>query len=399
MPNYIALAVPFFFALIGVEVWLARRRGQDVYRFNDAVSDLSAGIFQQVSLIFSKGLLIAVYAWAYQARVIDLSPKSVLTWLAAIVLVDFFYYWWHRLSHEVNFLWAAHVVHHSSEEYNLAVALRQGVFTPFTITPFHLPMALLGIPPLVMVAVDSFNTLYQFWIHTRLIGRLGFLEKWINTPMLHRVHHAINPRYLDKNYGGTFIVFDRLFGTYIEESEPAVYGLVKPLADFQPLSAQFHYFGSIWGRLKINGWRAIFQGPAAPPSPPPPEVSPATFVKHDPPLAVPLMWYIFVQLAFTIAGATLLMFGENTLPMATLAGGALLVYLALIGWGALLEGRAWGAWVELARLVLCVGFAARLLAQGSIALPAALGAGLLALGSAGWLLRATRPPAAVSSAS
>ena len=131
VPNYIALAVPFFFTFIGLEVWAARRRKLHVYRFNDAVADISTGIFQQVGLIFFKLAIFAIYAFFWERyRILDLSAKSPWTWIVAIVLVDLAYYWWHRLSHEVNVLWAAHVVHHSSEEYNLAVALRQGLLTP-----------------------------------------------------------------------------------------------------------------------------------------------------------------------------------------------------------------------------------------------------------------------------
>ncbi len=400
MPNYIAFAVPFFLALIGVELWAARRRGRALYRFNDAVVDLSTGITQQMALVFFKAAILAAYVLVYRYRLLDLSGASVFTWVLAIALIDLSYYWWHRLSHEVNFLWAAHVVHHSSEDYNLAVALRQGVLTPWTILPFHLPLALLGIPPLVMLAVDSFNTLYQFWIHTQLIDRMGILEKWINTPSSHRVHHGINPRYLDKNYGGTFIVWDRLFGTYEPETEPPVYGIVKPLRSFEPFTAQFHYWAELWKRARstprlLDKARVFLKGPpwtppGMEPFDPPPEAAPDTFVKYDPPVSLALARYVFVQLVLAVIAATALMFYETALPLRQLALGALFVLFALLVWGAFFEGRRWAIPFELIRLA-AVAVAGLVWAWVSPrALPAAIAAVLLSGMMAAWLLRMRR---------
>ncbi len=375
---------------------MARRAGRAVYRFNDAVVDLSTGITQQLALIFFKAAILAAYVLVYRYRLIDLSAGSSLTWLLAIVLIDLSYYWWHRLSHEVNFLWAAHVVHHSSEEYNLAVALRQGVLTPWTILPFHLPLALIGVPPLVMLAVDSFNTLYQFWIHTQLIRKMGFLEKWINTPSSHRVHHGINPRYLDKNYGGTFIVWDRLFGTYEPETEPPVYGLVKPLGSFDPFTAQFHYWADLWKRAEAtprlaDKLRVLIKGPpwtppGMEPFAPPPEVRPETFAKYDPPLPPSLARYVFAQLALAVVGATALMFYETALPMVQLALGAAFVLFALVAWGAFFERRRWAVPFELLRIALVAAAAIAWLWVLPRTFPIAIGALLIAVAMAVWLL-------------
>src|SRR6266852_2961559 len=244
MTNYIALAIPFFFLLMGVELWVAGRRGARVYRFNDALVDLSCGMTQQVLLVFAVGLLGACYLWLYQHRFWSLHGPAA--WLVAFFAVDFIYYWWHRLSHRVNFLWAVHVVHHQSEDYNLAVALRQAVLSVWTIWPFHLSLALIGVPPVVFATVESFSTLYQFWIHTELVGKLGWYERAFNTPSQHRVHHAINPRYLDRNYAATLCIWDRLFGTFQEEREQTVFGLVKPLASFNPLWAQLQAWAALW---------------------------------------------------------------------------------------------------------------------------------------------------------
>src|SRR5438105_13686206 len=242
MPNPIALAIPFFFLLMGVELWVARRKGVKLYRFADAVVDLACGMTQQILLVFAVAVLAAGYVWLYQHRLVTFREGSLWPWLIAFVAVDFIYYWWHRLSHQVNALWAVHVVHHQSEDYNLAVALRQAVFSVWTIWPLHLPLALLGVPPVTFLIVDSLSTLYQFWIHTELVKKMGWFEWLFNTPAQHRVHHAVNPRYLDRNYAATLCIWDRIFGTFEEEKEQPVYGLVTPLASFAPMWAQIHHF-------------------------------------------------------------------------------------------------------------------------------------------------------------
>ena len=215
--SYIAFAVPFFFVLIAIELAVARARLRAVYRLADALGDLGCGMIQQVSPVFLAASVLAGYTFVYERlRVVTWSAPAA-AWVVAFVGVDFLYYWWHRSSHEVNVLWAAHVVHHQSEDYNLAVALRQAVLTSYTAQLFYVPLAFLGVPPLVFASVNAISTLYQFWIHTELVGKLGWMEELFNTPSHHRVHHAINPQYLDKNHGAIFIVWDRLFGTFARE--------------------------------------------------------------------------------------------------------------------------------------------------------------------------------------
>ena len=200
MRDYIALAIPFFFLLIGLELHLARRRGLRLYRVSDALTDIHCGVTSQIGVLFYGALQLAIYAGVYDTlRLLDY-PSAWLTWTVAFIGVDFAYYWWHRLSHEVNFLWAAHIVHHQSEDYNFAVALRQALLTSWTSLVFYLPLAVLGVPPLVFAATLAFSTLYQFWIHTQLFApRRGVVDYVFNLPSHHRVHHAVNPQYLDKN--------------------------------------------------------------------------------------------------------------------------------------------------------------------------------------------------------
>ena len=218
--NLIHLAIPVFFLLIAVELVAARLLEKDVYRLSDSVSDLSCGILDQIVGVFLKTALFAGYVAVYDHfRLFSLPNDSVAAWVACFLGVDLFYYCSHRFSHEVNAGWATHIVHHQSEELNLAVALRQSAFGQIYTWIFYLPLALLGFPPLMFLTLNAANTLYQFWVHTRLIGKLGPMEWVFNTPSHHRVHHARNPQYIDKNHAGTLIVWDRLFGTFAEEKE------------------------------------------------------------------------------------------------------------------------------------------------------------------------------------
>jgi sterol desaturase/sphingolipid hydroxylase (fatty acid hydroxylase superfamily) len=267
--DYIALAIPLFFVLMGAELAWSAYTHRKVYRFNDFVANLGCGIGSQVVGAFSKTLIFAAYLWTYDHARLFTLERSVLTWIVAFLLVDLLYYWFHRLSHEVNFLWAAHIVHHQSEEYNLSVALRQSWWQGLFSWWFYLPMAVLGIHPVVIVTVGAFNTLYQFWIHTKAIGTMGPFEWLFNTPSHHRVHHGSDPKYIDRNHAGTLIVWDKLFGTFQREEEEPVYGITTPLSRWDPLTANFHYWGDLfrlaaqartWGDklrvfMKPPGWR------------------------------------------------------------------------------------------------------------------------------------------------
>jgi sterol desaturase/sphingolipid hydroxylase (fatty acid hydroxylase superfamily) len=367
MHDPIALAVPLFFVLIAIELLWARRRRVSVYRFTDALTDLSCGITSQIVLLAWAATQLAAYAWVHDHhRLVTLAPaggdRVWLAWAAAFVGVDFFYYWWHRLSHEVNFLWAAHVVHHQSEDYNLAVALRQAVLTSWTALPFYLPLAFLGVPPLVFAITHALSTLYQFWIHTQLVGKIrGPLDWILNLPSHHRVHHAINPRYLDKNYGATLIVWDRLFGTYIEETERPIYGITKPLGSFDPMWAQVHYWIELGAmtraaRRPIDKLRVWFASPAwkpeghvSPATEPPPL---ASRIKYDRPVSRRLVAYVGAHYVVVVVATFVLLMWHHTIAKVPLALAGAAILGSLVAFGALMEGRRWAVPAEAARLLL-----------------------------------------------
>jgi len=392
--SYVHLAIPFFFLLIGVELVVARLVERDVYRLSDSVNDLSCGILQQVAEVFLKTALFAGYAWLFAShRLFEVPATAAWAWAACFLGVDFLYYWFHRFSHEVSAGWAAHVVHHQSEEYNLTVALRQGAFQPAFSWVFYLPLALLGFPPAMFLAAASFNTLYQFWIHTRLIGRLGTLEWVLNTPSHHRVHHARNPKYIDRNHGGTLIVWDRLFGTFGQEHDEPVYGITRPLASWNPVWANLHQWSEMWDvarrakrpldKLRVlwkrPGWRPDDLGGSVGPS----EVDEAALVKYDVPLPRGVALYVLAQFVAVNVGTVAFLYESDRLSLPARAAGALAVVWSLASLGGLLDRRPWAVGLETARW-LAVSLALLLLPLPGIA---AAGGIALAVVSAAWVLR------------
>jgi len=360
MNDPIALAVPLFLLAMGAEAVVASFKGRRLYRLTDAITDLSCGITSQVLLIFGTAAQLAIYAWLFEhARLLTLGSGWV-AWLVAFVGVDLAYYAWHRYSHEINFLWASHVVHHQSEDFNLAVALRQSVLTSWTALPFYLPLAIAGVPTLVFAIVHALSMLYQFWIHTELVGRVrGPLDWVLNLPSHHRVHHAVNPEYLDKNYGGTLIVWDRLFGTYAPEIAPPVYGITHPLRSFNPLWAQVHYWFELVAMTraargpgeKIRVWLAS------------PAWKPAAFVlpaseplerrsKYDRELSRSLRLYLTLSYVSVVGVAFCLLMWHGTLTRSVLFVACAAILGGVVALGGLIERKRWAVPAEISRLVL-----------------------------------------------
>lgn len=240
MINPTVIAIPAFASMIAVEAWVASRRTPEIYSRRDAWTNIFVGI---VSVGFGAvfGLIIGlIYSSLYAIAPIKMPAGSPLTWAALFLIDDFAYYWFHRVSHECRLFWNFHVVHHSSEYYNLSVAVRQSWFSGLLHWVFYAPIMLLGFAPWMLLTTHGLNLIYQFWIHTRLVDRLGPLERFLNTPSHHRVHHGVNESYLDKNYAGVFIIWDRLFGTFVPETEEPRFGIIKPLKSHNALWINTH---------------------------------------------------------------------------------------------------------------------------------------------------------------
>jgi sterol desaturase/sphingolipid hydroxylase (fatty acid hydroxylase superfamily) len=248
--NLVLYSIPAFVAAVLLELWFALRHPELLgYERKDTVASLSMGLINVGIAAVAKLLSIPFYVWLYEHRFTSIGGPW-WSWLVLLVAEDCCYYWFHRAHHEIRLLWAAHVNHHSSRRYNLSTALRQPLLTPFTGPIFWAPLPLLGFPPFMVLTAQAWSLLYQFWLHTEVIDRLGPLEWMMNTPSHHRVHHGKNVRYLDKNHGGIFIVWDRLFGTFAPETEKVVYGLTTDITTHNPLRIGFHEVAAIGRDLR-----------------------------------------------------------------------------------------------------------------------------------------------------
>ena len=362
----IVASIPLFFILIGIEIAVARLLERRVYSFADSFADLGCGMIEQLLGVLVKATLFLAYLTLYaKFRLFDLSADSWIVFLVCFVAVDFLYYWFHRMSHEIGAFWAAHSVHHQSEEYNLTVALRQGAFQSFFSWVFYLPLAIVGFAPSTFIICSALNTLYQFWIHTRLIGKMGPIEWIFNTPSHHRVHHGRNPQYIDRNHAGVFIIWDRMFGTFVPETEEPLYGVVKPLGSSNPVWANVAGWADLWsvaqrsshwrGRLlpfvSPPGWRPKeMGGPLVPPS-----VTGSSPSADRERLSQGLVSYVFIQSVLLLVLAALTLAKAAALGTTTLVVVALVVSLSLVGLSGLVEGRPWARPLEIVRVLVLLG--------------------------------------------
>lgn len=393
--NPIVLSIPIFFILIGIEVFYDRFAKKGVYRLNDALTNISCGITEQVSGVFAKVFTVGLYYGVYEYFRLFTVPTEWYWLVLLFLLVDFSYYWAHRWSHEVNLFWAGHVVHHQSEEYNLSVALRQGALQKLFTSLVYLPLALVGFDPHWFLVLAAYNTLYQFWIHTQYIGRMGWLEYVFNTPSHHRVHHGRDPKYIDKNHAGSLIIWDRLFGTFQQEEEAPHYGITSPLNSWNPVYAQVQHVGNIWEDFRRvtgfrNKWMVLFGKPGWLPEElggyrAPHEVAP-DYHKFDRHVSTPLNVYVLVQYALLLAGSSYFLFNLNTFNSWDKGLMAVLIFYTSATLGQLMELQSKARSYELLRLALCAG-ALFLLFPTWLKMPVVLAPAVVVWGSAWALLR------------
>jgi alkylglycerol monooxygenase len=350
----IVLATPVFFVLIALEWVWSETRGRPTYRLPDAINSVGLGMISQLAGLFTQVVGLAGYAAVYQWAGPSASAEWWFTlpgWLLALVLYDLCYYWLHRAGHRVGVLWAAHAVHHQSEDYNLSTALRQTSSGAVLGWLFYLPMAVLGVPPLVLGVVALIDLLYQFWVHTGQVGRLGWFDRWFCSPSNHRVHHAVNDAYLDRNYGGIFMGWDHLFGTFKEE-DPAqlcVYGTRHPLRSWDPLWANLAVYAQLahdswhahaW-RDKVQvwfrppGWRA----PDVARRFPQPHFQLAAVQRYDTPLSALQTGVAVFGFGLILMGVALVLWHAHQMPLASLAAAAIGVSAGLWLLGAYVQGR------------------------------------------------------------
>ena len=399
--SLIVFAIPVFFLLIGIELLMAKVKHLSYYRMNDAIANLSCGIGSQVSGVFLKTVTFIGYKYLYDHSLWKVED-NLFTGIVLFIGVDFFYYWFHRLAHEISFLWGSHVVHHQSEEYNLTVALRQAWLQGAFSWVFYLPLAYAGFSPAMFLTIASLQTLYQFWIHTRLIDKMHPAFEYVfNTPSHHRVHHGVNPKYIDRNHGGTLIVFDRWFGSFQAEDEEVVYGITKQPNSWNPIYVNFEYWvdllkqvfsvhsikNAILMLVKMPGWKPKELGEMEQPKP----VTPQTFHKYDADIPAGLTNYAFFQFVLVLLGTTAFLlfeskppFSENWLLKVSVAA---LIIFSLLNIGGIFEKRSWVLIAEYLRVVALSALVIYLLQTSSMFMLFALAMSALAILSLLWFSR------------
>jgi alkylglycerol monooxygenase len=366
--NALLYAIPAFVVLVLIEIAYGHFIKNQKYRFFDTISSLSSGVTNVLKDSLGLALVLISYPFLVTHLAITETPSGWPTWLIAFIAIDFAGYWNHRLNHHVNIFWNSHVIHHSSEEFNLACALRQSISNLIGYTAILLlPAALLGVPYKIIAVLAPLHLFGQFWYHTQHIGKLGWIEYILITPSQHRVHHAINKEYIDKNLGQIFSIWDRLFGTFQEELDavPPKYGVLKPVQTYNPLWINFQHLYSLafdachtksWiDKLRIwfmpTGWRPVdvatrFERPII--------EDVYTYQKYDPKGTTTRKRIVFIQFLLAI-GFLLYLFSQFSrlgTDIQLLTGG--IIFLMVMGYSSLMDGSKWALFFEGGRILYLI---------------------------------------------
>lgn len=363
-PAYILFAIPFFFLLMGLEWGYGQLKKKNLYRLNDTTANLVIGIGSQVFGLVFKAMMFGIYVWFYNNYSFYKIPATWWSFVLCLVAFDFFFYWAHRWGHEVNIFWGAHSVHHQSEEYNLSVALRQSWFHNLLAFPIFLPIPMMGFDPMIFGAAAISHTLYQFWIHTKMVDKMPkWFEYIFNTPSHHRVHHAIDPKYIDKNHAGVFMIWDRLFGTFKaeENAEEIHYGITTQLKSWNPGWANTHYYVEMYQKARSMKWmdklKVIFAKPGWLPEymgghQHVKEVDTATYAKYDATSNTYFRIYAIIQFFVLLWGTVQYMAHYSEISTFYKVVFFMLLLLTMLIMGAIFENKRWIVVAEYARLAL-----------------------------------------------
>lgn len=367
MVNIIAFGVPFFLLFMGVEYWYSRKKGYKIFQFSESIANINVGIAERLLDVFTTGLFFYVFDYVYRHFAIFPIKSGWITWFLLFLATDFVWYWYHRFAHEINLFWAVHVVHHQSEDFNFTVSARITVFQAIVRSMFWCVLPLLGFPPVMVSVLLLIHGVYPFFVHTRTLGKWYWFEKVLVTPTHHGVHHASNPEYLDKNYGDVLIIWDKLFGTFVEEKAQIkpVYGLTTPLNSHSFLWQHFHFFLELFMAVRHSkGWKArmhVLLGKPDTVDPRYRRLLERRLVNVRPfKVTTPVMrHYVTIQTALSL----LLLFIMSLFIryLSTLEAGLISAFLlmSVINSGAILDQRRWIFYLEISRLaVLLVAIAA-----------------------------------------
>ena len=354
--NLLAFAVPVFIGLMLLEYSIAKKRKLPYFNLHNSIANVSIGIAERLCDVFVAGLFYFVYDDLQKKYGLFHIRPGILLWMLLFLLTDFVWYWYHRLAHEINVLWMAHIVHHQSEDFNYTASARITVFQAFVRTGFWAVLPLIGFPAGMITSLLLIHGLYPFFIHTRLVGKLGVLEYIFVTPSHHRVHHASDEKYLDKNYGDVLIIWDKLFGTFKKEEEEPVYGLTKPLKTYSFLWQHFHFPIELWLAMRaqptIKGKLKILFGRPDKIDPEMRNKAESMFnVRQNPAvMEKPLNRYVIWQVIILLLGLFIFILFEDYLTIPVKTGFASIIILTLINCGAIMEQKKWVFHVEFIRL-------------------------------------------------
>lgn len=357
--NLLALAVPFFVVFMALEFFIARRKKLPYFNLHHSIANISVGIAERLLDVWVTGMFYFLYNYLQKKFGLFTIHPSVLWWIVLLLCTDFLWYWYHRLAHEINLFWAVHVVHHQSEDFNYTVSARITVFQAFVRTGFWAILPLLGFPATMITSILLVHGLYPFFIHTRLIGKLGILEYILVTPSHHRVHHACNEQYLDKNYGDVFILWDKLFGTFQKEEDDVAiqYGLTHPLKSYSFLWQHFHFVTELFYAARntpgiVNKWKLIVGKPENIDAVYREKAEARLLVnKSDVPVDKPLNRYVVWQIVLSIVLLFVFILFERYLPTHQQVLITLALLLTLINCGAIMEQKQWIVYLEFLRLL------------------------------------------------
>jgi alkylglycerol monooxygenase len=369
MEKIVVYAFPVFGLLIIGEYAYGLAIGRNTYRINDAISSLSQGILSQITLVFTQIFKIGIYTQVYGVVPHFHTQEfwgSWYGWLIALVLVDFCNYWNHRYTHEIGILWGGHMVHHQSQEFNFSTALRQEIGYPILGWIFTVPLAVIGLPPDIFAVTGLVVLLYQFWIHTEHVGKLGWFDRIFSSPSNHRVHHGVNDAYINKNYGNILIIWDRMFGTFVEEGEEkCIYGTRVQFDSWDPLWANWIvYWNLIRDAWRAERWldkiRIWFMPPGWKPQDveerhPSPEFDLSAIKIFDPPMSRNVTWFACAQFLILLAASSALLWHMDDLTFRASAVLVITISAGLWAMGKAMEGSMsinWALFVD-AIAILC----------------------------------------------
>ncbi len=358
--NWLSFAVPLFLCLILIEFYIARRKQKKYFRLHSSIANLSIGIAERLSDVFTISTFFFVYDLLQKKYGIFHIQSNVLAWMLLLITTDLVWYWYHRLAHEINIFWAIHVVHHQSEDFNYTASARITMLQAMLRTGFWSILPVIGFPAEMITSILLIHGLYPFFIHTRTIGKLGVLEYILVTPSHHRVHHACNEKYLDRNYGDVFIIWDKLFGTFQkeEDNEEIVYGLTKQLKCYSFLWQHFHFAAEIFYTARgkkgwNNKWKVLFARPKTIDSGARAKAERKfNIYKKDIPVERPLNKYVIWQISITLAALFSFILFEKEIPSMQQLYITCFIILTLVNCGAIMEQKIWITYLEFSRLVL-----------------------------------------------